>query len=348
MNLTTIPRSRTRWQAVLPSLAILCAAVLPGCQSRTDIAPITEWKTYDDPYVHFSFSYPANWNVDADGGTITVTSTSDAAAKFLDPTSNAPDGAQVVVNRIRMDSLETADAHIAGFAAELTAAGFAVERVSGRTLAGEAAAAVRYSGAYSKDTKLRAERVAIVKDSMLYTVHVGMFNEYADACASLIDSVVASFALAHEQTPAAGIDPALPSTTFATFTNFAVSMKYPENFEPSIPSTRKGEALFSMDVRGYRQDCTIHLDILPAKGLTVDKLVEQNLKFYKATSRGETRIDGQRALYLSYAPAKNVQSRVYFIVKGDKFARVIMNVFTPLKAEFLPSFERSIGSISIK
>lgn len=339
---------RTVLRAVFALSLFAALAAAPGCGSRGDVAPVTEWQTYDDAYSTITFRYPKGWNVNPDGRTVTITSTAAAAAKFLDPASGAPDGAQIVVSVARRDSTETAEDVIAGYAAELTAAGFTVERVTNRTLAGEAAAAVRFKGAYTADAHLRAERVCIVRDSTRCTVHVATFNAYSDAYAWLADSVLASVALAGAKTAAPGVDPALPSETVSTFSNFALSMQYPDNFETMIPSKRKGESLFSMDLRGYRQDCTIHIDILPSKGLTVDKIVEQNSKFYASTSRGETKIDGQRAIYLAYTPAKNVQSRVYFVAKGDKFARVIMNIYVPMKAAFLPAFERSIASIRIK
>jgi hypothetical protein len=85
-----------------------------------------------------------------------------------------------------------------------------------------------------------------------------------------------------------------------------------------------------------------------AQGLSIDKVVEQNSKSIKATSRGEGRIDGMRAPYFVYSPMKNIRSRIYFVVKNDKFYRIIMNYYTPMENDFLPAFEKIIGSIRLK
>ena len=57
---------------------------------------------------------------------------------------------------------------------------------------------------------------------------------------------------------------------------------------------------------------------------------------------------GQKAAFINYSPVKNINSRVYFMVKNDKIYRVIFNYFTAMKADFLPVFEKIVGSIVIK
>jgi hypothetical protein len=39
---------------------------------------------------------------------------------------------------------------------------------------------------------------------------------------------------------------------------------------------------------------------------------------------------------------------VYFVVKNDKFYRIIFNYYEPAKKDFLPAFEKSIASLRIK
>jgi hypothetical protein len=45
---------------------------------------------------------------------------------------------------------------------------------------------------------------------------------------------------------------------------------------------------------------------------------------------------------------KDVQSRVYFLVKNDKFYRVIVNYYVPMRSAYLPAFEKTIGSLVVK
>ena len=101
---------------------------------------------------------------------------------------------------------------------------------------------------------------------------------------------------------------------------------------------------------GMRNDCSIDIDIRPAKKLELAKVVEQNSKFFDPKSKGETNIGGDKAMYLNYAPQKvrNINSRVYFIVKNDRIYRIILNYYTPMKKDFLPAFEKVVASIRLK
>jgi len=52
--------------------------------------------------------------------------------------------------------------------------------------------------------------------------------------------------------------------------------------------------------------------------------------------------------YLNYSVARDISSRVYFIVKNDKWYRCIMNYYTPMRATYLPVFEKMMSSLTIK
>jgi hypothetical protein len=78
--------------------------------------------------------------------------------------------------------------------------------------------------------------------------------------------------------------------------------------------------------------------------------MEQNSKFFNPKFKGETNIGGEKASYINYTPpkARNIDSRVYFIVKNNKIYRIILNYYTPMKKDFLPAFEKVIASIRLK
>lgn len=329
--------------AALAALAVLFS----GCSKKPDIPPVKEWAAFSDPYQHIGFSYPKGWTLKPEGSLVVAFSIAAAEKKFLDPMSAGADGAKVEVIKERLDSLISPEASIEAFAKEYRGYGFKVEDVNITEVAGLPAKGIEYSGKYTKDSKLHAVRVAVRKDSTMYTLTYAAFNDYYEPYKMALDSLLSSMSFPTPATAAGGVDPSLPSTNFVPFDNFAVSIQIPENFDPSMPRP-KGDVKFSMDIKGYRQDCTIHIDILPSKGLSLEKAVEQNLKFYKPTSRGETKLDGQKAMYLNYSPAKNISSRAYFVVKGDKMARVIVNIYQPMRDQFLPAFEKSIASLKIK
>ena len=240
-----------------------------------------------------------------------------------------------------------ADAIVDAYRAELTASQFAIKSVDPATLDGTPARKITFGGAYSKDTKIRTTRVYALKDTMLYIVEYAAYNDFYDACSAARDSMISSLRLPQPVSASRAANPALPSEVYDTFDNYVLRVSYPDNFTTATVKP-KGAVQFSLDIKGYRQDCNIRVDIMPSKNLTVDKVVEQNLKFYMPTSRGETKIDGQRALYLNYRPAKDVDSRAYFFVKGDKVVRSIFNMYAPMRADFVPAFEKTIGSLHIK
>jgi len=51
---------------------------------------------------------------------------------------------------------------------------------------------------------------------------------------------------------------------------------------------------------------------------------------------------------LNYSPVKDVSSRVYFMEKGGKIYRVIMNWYKPQADHFLPVFEKCVGTLKAK
>ena len=52
-----------------------------------------------------------------------------------------------------------------------------------------------------------------------------------------------------------------------------------------------------MEIKGYREDCTLRIDVMPAQNLAIEKVVEQNAKFYKELSRGEATVGGLKSTY---------------------------------------------------
>jgi hypothetical protein len=149
------------------------------------------------------------------------------------------------------------------------------------------------------------------------------------------------------------VDPAIPLTQVEKYSDNYIQLEYPANFGP-IELSKKGDMIsgvrFSGNKDGMRNDCSIDIDIRPAKKLSIEKVVEQNSKFFNPKSQGETKVGSDRALYLNYVPqkVKNIDSRVYFIVKNDKIYRIILNYYAPMKKDFLPAFEKFIASIRLK
>jgi hypothetical protein len=330
----------------LLGIALVIVLGLVGCTKKEPLPPITDWEKNQDPYFKVRFNYPKGWFKGGESGKITFTSSEGAVAKFFDPTSkDAPDGGQILVSYEKEDTLKTLQAFVDDDRNDLNASGFNLKPVEQATVDGTPALRFSYDGRYTEKTSLAATRVYILKDSVLYKASFWAFNDYYEPYRVAIDTFIATAELPKPK--AAKVDESIPSSTYDTFSNDVLSISYPNNFNPLTPAP-KGEVQFTLVLQGYRNDSNILIDVRPAKKLTLEKVVDQNAKSYKATLSGETMIDGQKAHYLNYSSSKVVASRVYFVVKNDKFYRIIFNYFEPSKKDFLPAFEKSVASIRIK
>ncbi|MCX6144813.1 MAG: PsbP-related protein [Ignavibacteriales bacterium] len=331
----------------LLGIALIVLIGLTGCAKKEPLPAIASWDKNQDPYFKVRFDYPKGWFKGGESGKISFTSSEGAVGKFFDPTSKeAPDGAQILVSYEKQDTLKTLEAFVDDDRTDLNASGFNLKPIEPATVDGTPALKFSYSGRYSNTVTIEATRVFILKDSVLYKAVFWAFNDYFMPYRAAIDTFIATAELPRAK--AAKVDESLPSTTYDTYKNDDyLSIQYPNNFNPTTPAP-KGKVQFMLMLQGYRNDSNILIDVRPAEKLTLEKVVDQNAKSYKATSSGETTIDGQKAHYLNYSMSKGVASRVYFVVKNDKFYRIIVNYYEPAKKDFLPAFEKSIASLRIK
>jgi hypothetical protein len=326
---------------------ILVLGVLSGCGEKQKAVTIAAWDQYQDPYNGVTFRYPQGWPLVPEGGRFSVFSSQDVVARFYDFTQKGRDGARLVVASEKMEPLQTLDQYQSQTRTDLGNSGFDVTSTEPTTLAGVPATLVHYRGAVDKDNVIEAIQVSAIRDSMLFTVKYEAFNEVFGQCKAALDTVLASLTLPRPKATGSPEEMSAPSAEFARFENERLSVSYPANFETSFPKP-KAPTEFSMDIKGYRQDSYVRIDIIPAGGLAADKVVEQNAKFYKETSRASVTVAGVGATYLSYSPMKDIQSRVYFVVKNDRIYRIIMNYYAPMRSVYLPAFEKTVGSLVIK
>ncbi|MGH7496038.1 MAG: PsbP-related protein [bacterium] len=335
---------------VKSTIGLVCAMalanfVLGGCQQKPKVAAITGWQKYQDPYFKLQFSYPQGWYASPEGGKVSLYPSQDGVQKFFENV----EGVEVVVSYAKLDSTQpqTLAAYKDSLTNDLSNSGYEVNPAESRTIDDSPASIMNYRGRLTEQTYVSVLQAVTIKDSVQYSIKYSALNELFTPYRSVFDSVVASARLPKAMAAVSQADPSLPSPDFVEFDNKFLRITHPGNFEPSTPAP-KGEALFTLDLKGYRQDCTIRVDVLPAKGLTVEKVAEQNAKFYKGGTARETKISGERALYFNYTPIKGVESRAHFYVKNDKIYRIIANYYQPMRSDFLPAFEKTVASLQVK
>jgi hypothetical protein len=332
-------------------LLMLIAALLlwQGCAKKVVKANIAEWDRFQDPYFKATFTYPKGWYVVNEPGKISIYNNQDATQKFFDPLSKHPEGVRLVVALDKSDTLSsTLEKYVKNFSDDQTTAGFVVKTREQKTIEGLPAIELAYAGNYDKETKLSSTRIATVgKDSSFYYLAYDGFNELYEQYKVVYDSALSSLVLPKPRVVAKNVDPSLPVEDLDKFANEVLEIGYPANFSPAIAKP-KGEVTFALEIKGYRQDCFISIDVRPAKKLTLEKVVEQNSKQFKSTSKGEAKISGEKAVFLNFSPMKDVDGRVYFVVKDDKFYRVITYYYAPMKKSFQPAYDKAVASVRFK
>jgi hypothetical protein len=329
---------------LVPAMVFLA---LVACAKEKAKLQIAGWEKYEDMYTHTSFTFPKDWTAVQEGTRISVYSSPEAVNRFVALQGEGADAVRLVVASQKLDSLETIEHFMTRLRNDMIASGYDASSIGDATLAGMPGKSFEYSGHLDAKNRHSVIRVSAVRDSLLYTASFEGFNELFHDGKAVFDTLLASLRLPEPTAKTSAEEEVAPSTTFTNFENKFLKISYPDNFQVSTP-TPKAPYEFSMDIRGYRQDSYVHLDIMPAKGLTPDKVVEQNAKFYKGASRGAAIIDGASTTFLNYTPMKDIKSRVYFLVKNDKIYRVIFNYYAPMEDKYLPAFEQAIATLELK
>lgn len=333
------------WLAL--SVVVVLVLAASGCGKKEEAPQILAWEQYQDPYYGITFKYPQGWPLAPEGGRFSVFSSQDVVNRFYDFTLKGKDGVRIVVSTQKMEPLQTLDQYVAGLQTDLGGSGFDITSAEATTLVGLQATLVHYRGAIDRENVIEAIQVSAVRDSMLFTVKYEAFNEMFARCKPVLDTVLATLTIPKPKVAGAVEEAPAPSEQFAKFDNERLTVSYPDNFETSFPRP-KAPTEFSLQIKGYRQDSYVQIDVMPAGGLAAEKVVEQNAKFYKETARGTATIAGVPTTYLDYSPMKDIQSRVYFLVKNDKVYRIIMNYYAPMRSAYLPALEKTIGSLVVK
>jgi hypothetical protein len=331
-------------------LLMLCIAPLlwQSCAKKIVKINIAEWDQFQDPYFKVSFSYPKGWFVVNEPGKISIYNSKEASQKFFDPTSDNPAGVRIVITQEKDTLNSTLDQSAKDFKDDKVQSGFDIKATTDKTIEGLRAIEIAYAGFYDKETKISGTSTIAWKDSSFYHLTYEAFNDLYEPYKVVYDSALASLTLPKPRIVAKNVDPSLPIEEFDKYANEVLELAYPANFSPSIEKP-KGEETFALKVKGYREDCFVTVDVRPAKKLSLEKVVDQNSKSFRdAKAKTNTSVSGEKAVYLNFTPVSNIDGRVYFMVKNDKFYRIITYYYSPMKKSFQPAFDKVIASIRFK
>jgi hypothetical protein len=331
---------------LLPGLALLLILMLmlaAGC-ARKEVLPVPVGKMneYKDPGFGFSMQYPENWKQLGTIGKALFTESQEMADKFIDPTKGI-EGGRVLVEALPFAG-KTPDDLIAAGKTSLRDQQAEMGPQEAVTVGGRASVKVPYSIQATSKSKIFGYEVYVPGDTAMYKLTIEGYGDQFNAYAAVFDAMVKSFMV--PVVVAKLPDTWSPSANSSPLDNKFFAMNYPDNME--FVEAKKGDKDYVVELRADRLDCTIHVDVFGAVGLTVDKVWEQNKGRYKARGNGETAIDGNKTFWVDYSPVKDIGSRAYFTVKNDKVIRTTLNWFAPKREVYFPVLEGMVKSMKIK
>jgi hypothetical protein len=323
---------------------ILFGLTLFGCGGPKTVTPVAvgQLQEYRDPLYGYHFRYPQGWIAGGEAGRTRIYSSVEAGQRFVDPLGAYPDGVMIAIDVFKT---ATPDQQKATLIAELKSSGRVLTAETQSTIGGKPATTIAYTANWSKQVKEAGDHIYVVLDTLLYDITLAGFGEQYSANRLIWDTTTKSFEF--PKPVEKGRDQTLPSESFTDYDAKLFTFQYPDNFNFDN-AIAKGNNELALGLRGVRLDCSIQFIVFGAKGLTVEKVVDQNKAKYPGAASGKATISGQPALTLTYTPAKEVERRVYFVVKGDKVYRVIMDWFKPQREQYLAAYEKVIQSIKIK
>ena len=319
-----------------------------GCgEKKPEIKPVPEMTVYKDPKFAFEISRPKDWISNSSVGNARFISSEAGTNYFVDP-FNATKATDARILVIAYKTSETPDVLAKAYKDSSIAEGKIADKDEEIEIGGVKGKKVVINANYGKDKKMKSFRVFFVKDSLAQIIECAAFNSGFEIWTPTFDAVVKSikFGVVPGSKGAVAATEK-PSETFENYSTPYFTLQYPDNFNFSSPA--KGKNDLSVEVKGFRLDCTVRIDVFGAQKLDVDKVVAQNKGKYAGSSApAKTTIDGNAAYYIAYNAAKNVSSRAYFVVKNDKVIRLTLNWFTPETDTYKPVFEKVVASMKLK
>ncbi|HVZ40826.1 MAG TPA: hypothetical protein VHI13_16220 [Candidatus Kapabacteria bacterium] len=340
--------------ALIPLLAL--SSIIGGCGDKKGSGPVTakSYETYNDEILKFSVRHPAEWAKGVQPGVEAVfyssTSVGDGFTRY-EPKGQR--GAKVDVGSM-LGGQEAMNKSIEDLKAPFTDPNV-VKAPEQTTLNGMPATKISYSFDV-EDTKFTAERFYVMKDSVvsfIETAVIGNYNDYA----GIFDTARASFkpgtvaartAAAHDSTGARKdsdlVEP--PSATMKAFGGSNFSIQYPSNFTPG--TARAGGAIESKNFSGARNDSYFQIDVIAAKDMTLQEIVDQNKKSYGGRAASPASVGNLKGFVFNYNGGKDVSSRAYFAMSNGKLYRITMNWFRAQQESYLPAFEKALATFQAK
>jgi len=324
---------------------MLATMLFIGCEEKkAEPVPVGEMSEYKDPGYGFKIKYPKDWKQFGTTGKAVFAQSQEVIDKFQDPATGI-EGAMATAQVIKYDG-KSAEAVIQAAKDELKQTWQNLEMTQDMPIPAYAKATnFTYRIPVTSKKNIIGADLYVSGDTAVYKISFMAFGEdQAKIHTNIINEMWKSFEAPVVVAKVSDKWTASPNLDVLKSEHF--TMEYPDNME--FVDAKKGSFDYAWERRADRFDCTIHIDVFGAKGLTVEKVWEQNKGKYKAASTGNTTIDGNKAIWVSDSPRKDAARRTYFVVKNDKVIRTTLNWFAPQKDIYFSVFEKCVNSLKLK
>ncbi len=323
---------------------LLTGLWLAGCSSETKVTPVPvgAMDEYRDPGYGFVVKFPKGWISDTQVGQARFYSTQGSDMKFRDPTtSDYPDGAMISVEVTKTANPADEQKKLTD---EMAKIGIQLGKPEAVTIGGKPGTKIPYKAKYTATSLITGDHIYVATDTLLYDIGFAGFGTLYDAHKAIFAAVQDAFLF--PKPVEKGRDQTLPAETMSEYQSAFFSVMYPDNYNfETIP---KGNNDLAVSLRGANKYCAIQFTVFGAKGLTLEKVFDQNKGKFAGATTGKATVGGVPAMTLSYSATKDVERRFYFIVKNDKVIRVTMDWYKPQRADYLAAYEKVLNSMKLK
>ncbi len=333
-------------------VAASMAIIVSACGKKAEVPPIADLDTYEDKSMNFSIKFPKNWKGAVEAGKrAEYYSADNIMQRFREYNESEITGAKMAIIANKLEGAPNLDSIIDATKIFQDASVYSTpEKVQ---LDGVEATRIKYAYKYA-DGEFKGERYFAMKDSTAVTIiefesFGGTFDQLHPKFEEMLKSVKLAYykPVVKDTTGGKPAEVFKPAESLASFDGKNFSMQYPTNFS----GKNMGGGLETVQFQGIGgpADCIINVTVTDAsKQNNLDRIVEQNKKLYKAASSSAAKLGGETAAFIEDMPVKDVRRRTYFAVKGNKLFKVTLQWFKPEQEIFLPTFEKCLGSVSLK
>ncbi len=333
-------------------VAFAMAITMSACAKKAEVPAIADLDTYEDKSMNFSIKFPKNWKAAVEAGKRAEYYSDDKIMqRFREYNESEITGAKMTIFANKLEGPVNLDSVIEGTKIFQDASVYsAPEKVQ---IDGVEATRIKYAYKYG-DGEFKGERYFAMKDSTAMTIiefesFGGTFDQLHPKFEEMLKSVKLAYykAVVRDTTGGKPAEVFKPSETMASFDGKNFSLQYPNNFS----GKSAGGGLETVEFKGIGgpADCIINVTVTDAsKQNNLDRIVEQNKKLYKASASSPAKVGGETGAFIEDSPVKDVRRRTYFAVKGSKLYKVTLQWYKPEQEIFLPSFEKSFASLTLK